>query len=149
MSYSASHNGEYERESVPQTARQVLRDVIELAELQLHLLRCDVKHCTTRVIGPAALLFGASAVLLLAAIPVALVAISLGIMEAGLPGWLAFAIVAAVTSVVAALLAVWAWDRCRAISTEFRRSRDELDNNIACLKRAAEAGREAIREPIS
>jgi len=39
MSYSAYHNGEHENGSVPHTARQVLRDVVELAELQWQLFR--------------------------------------------------------------------------------------------------------------
>ena len=90
-----------------------------------------------------ALLSAAAAMLLLGAIPVALAAIAMGLIAAGLPAGAAYAIVAVVSIIAAALLAVWAWNRYRAISAAFARSRQELANNIAWIKNAAGLAGEA------
>jgi len=124
-----------ESETITHSAGQVVRDIMTLVELQVKLFRNDVGDTAARFLRPAAI-FMAGVLLLLATIPVCLLAIAQVLMAIGLPAVAAYTLVALISLIVAGAMAVWAWQRFRTMPPAFTRSREELAQNIAWIKYA-------------
>lgn len=109
-------------------------DVASLIELQAKLAALDVKESTGRAVVPV-VLTAAAGVLVLAGVPVALLGVAdLLAPTLGVSAGVAKLITAAVTFVVAGLIAAVS---VRSLSRSFeplRRSREELTRNLAWLK---------------
>ncbi len=78
--------------------------------------------------------FTAGLVPLLAAIPLCLVAIALGLVAAGLPPVEAYALVAGLSLVAAATMVLWARQTIGKLPAAFARSREEFARNVAWVK---------------
>jgi len=110
-------------------------DIASLAELQVQLAAADAKESLGRAILPAILL-GAGVVFLLAALPVALIGVSMLLADAlGLthPGW-AYLIVAGVTAALTVVLVLIGLPRLSHAFASFIRTKEELSRNVAWIK---------------
>ena len=110
-------------------------DVSTLAELQMQLALTDLKVGLGRALLPVIIL-AVGAVLLLGAVPVALIGAS-ELLADGLDlahrGW-AYLIVAGVAMVLAALFALIAWPRLSGSLESLAPTREELSRNVAWVK---------------
>ena len=114
----------------------VARDVIELAELQARLFKLDVAASSARV-RTALILAGAGAVILCMGLLLALVVAALALIEfADWAPWIAFGTVALTVLVISAILLLSARGIARRGVFTWKRSRDELQQNIAWVKSA-------------
>lgn len=110
-------------------------DIASLAELQVQLAVADVKESIGRAIVPAVLL-GAGLVLLLAAVPVALIGVAMLLSDAlGFthPGW-AYLLVAGGVVVLTVLFVLIGLPMFLHAFRSFVRSKDELARNVAWVK---------------
>jgi multidrug efflux pump subunit AcrB len=122
-------------ETVGRSVGQVVHDIMNLAELQAELFKQDASEIVGRLMMPFAIM-AASLLLLVAALPICLIAIALGLMAAGLSGVVAFAIVAICSLMLVGILASWGWQRLRNTPPGFARSREELGCNLVWVKNA-------------
>lgn len=120
--------------AVASQAANVFGDALELAELQAKLAKADAANATIAAIRPAGLLIlGACAAL--ASLPV--LTLGLASMVAALTVltlWQSQLLVGALAAVAAAITIYVALRQMRRITTEFRRSADELAKNLAWAK---------------
>ena len=116
------------------STRMLLRDAVELAELQLQLFAADGRD-TARKSAPPVLTVIAGVTIFMSALPLLLVGLAYALVElAGFPIWLAM-FSSAVTGFViggAAVLVGLKWLRPQL--EIWRRSAGELKENIAFLK---------------
>ncbi len=124
-------------ETIRQTLGHVVQDLVVLAELQGQLFRNDARESMDRIARPVGVL-AASALLLAAAVLILLIAISEGLVAAGVPRAGAYAIVAIVGLAVAWGMALWAWRQFRQLPRPFAHSQEELVRNIAWIKSTLE-----------
>ncbi len=122
-----------ESPTVRHSVGRVVRDVLTLVELQGQLLKSDACEFTEQSVRPVAL-FAAGSLLLLATVPVCLLAIAEGLVAAGVWRGLAYGLVALASVALAAGMTAWAWGRLRGMPPLFARSRQELAENIALIK---------------
>ncbi len=122
-------------ETVTQSASQVVHDIVSLAELQAQLFKSDAQESVAGLMRPV-VMFAIAGLLLLAALPICLVAIALGLIALGLPSPAAFALVALAALCAAAGMALWARRRVKELPAAFSRSQEELVRNIAWIKDA-------------
>ncbi len=115
------------------SATAVARDLWSLAELQSQLMAADFRESRRRAM--AALVASViGLVILLAAMPIALVALAELLRMAGLSAPAGYGC-AALAAVVIAGGALWfAWRRLNAALTSFSRSRDELRRNLNAIR---------------
>jgi hypothetical protein len=120
--------------AVARNAGELLSDALTLAELQAKLLAIDVEDDLRKLIVPLALLT-AGAVMGWSCLPIVLVTIALGLMEAAeMAPWLAFLLALAMGAVLAAILVgsgVWF---LRNKLTFLSRSRTEWQQNVRWFK---------------
>lgn len=129
-------NGKAKRAApnVAQSFSGLAHDAIELAELQARLLKLDAQ-AAVRNGGTSLALAVLGACLLLGCMPVALVALGELLVEqlewsrAG-----AYAAAAAIGLAFSAGAGFAAWQRIRSAASSLRRSREELNYNIAWIK---------------
>ena len=124
-----------ETETVSHGIGRVAHDIVTLAELQAQLFKNDLHEATHRFTRPCAI-FTSGILLLLGTIPVALIAIALALIAAGLTPLAAYASVGLAGLIVAAALALRGWQRLCAMPPAFTRSREELAHNIVLIKDA-------------
>src|SRR5271165_3244741 len=124
-----------ESKTVTQSVGQVVHDIVALAELQVQLFKSDALETGQRFMQPMAV-FTLGILLLLATIPVCLIAVALGLVAVGLTPVAAFALVAIISIVAAGALTAWAWLRFHAMPAAFARSQEELARNITWIKDA-------------
>lgn len=126
--------------------RGLVGDVITLGELQVRLLQADLRDGRSQL-TQGIILLAISVTLLLASLPVALIALSYGIVEVyQLPMWAGFLISAAVGFVIGGIL-LWAGSRWLATSLAFfQRSGEEFSNNLKWLKHTSDpdTGRKTV-----
>ncbi|MCA9173008.1 MAG: phage holin family protein [Planctomycetales bacterium] len=123
-------------ESVTGGVSDVLHDVTELAELQVKLLAADSKAAVRRVALPAALV-ALGCCLALGSVPVMLFALSSAIQQfTRLPESATLALAAGGGMLLAGTLGALGWARIASSVDEFDRSRAELSQNIAWVKRS-------------
>jgi hypothetical protein len=129
-------NARAETEPVRQSIRRVFHDVVTLAGLHGQLLRSDVQEINEHIWGPITV-FVVGSLLLVATLPIALLAIIQALAAAGLSETAAFGAVAVISLAIAAGMMAWAWQRLRAMPPAFARSREELAQNINLISNAA------------
>ncbi len=134
-------NGRNDEHQLPPSAvagrfRIAASDVVTLVELQLKLLKADVRDGSRQIIG-SAILLAVAGVFALACFPVALVALALG-----MAGWfgishaLAFLFSFLIGLVVTCLTCLAAYLSLRKGIGIFDRSRTELVENVHWIKMA-------------
>jgi hypothetical protein len=110
------------------------RDLWELAELQCQLVRHDAREASSRAVLSLGLA-GAAIVFALAVVPMLLLAAGwLLINRLEVPHDIAFGIMALVALVVAALLAWTGWRALRNGMATFKRSGEEMGQNLRWIK---------------
>lgn len=115
-------------------AAEVTSDVLELAELQLKLVRLDAADAVKRVIWPTGLLVFAVC-MAIASLPVAFLGLAGGLEQvAGIEAWQAQLVVGALGVVIALVAVVVALRALSAAVTTFSRSTQELTKNVAWMK---------------
>ena len=124
-----------ESETVRQSIGHVVEDVVTLAELQARLFQSDACELMKRLARPLTVL-AAGALLLLATLPVCLLAIAAGLVAAGVPQAAAHGLVAVTSLVTVAGMTAWALRRFRALPPAFARSQEELADNLSWIKDA-------------
>ena len=116
-------------------ARQFAVDTLQLAELQVELLRTDMRGAA-KTSGRGVVIGLVSACLLLAATPVLLEAFAEWIVLAfDLPHAASLAIVGAVTVVIAGVLLWVAYNSCKQATSYLNRSREEFLRNLDWFKK--------------
>lgn len=131
-----SHNGAPtgKEPTVARSFSRLAHDAIELGELQAQLLTLDVRTLTSRM--KTALMFGvASLVVLLGAVPIALLALAELLVAAG--DWsrpTAVAAAAGVGVLAAVLLMAIGWRGLERGAGSLDRSREELKRNLDWIK---------------
>jgi len=114
-------------------ASAVLHDAITLAELQCQLLSADYRESKRRFTTAAvAMLLGV--LLLIAALPVALLALADVLVSAGFSAAAAHGLAALAATVVASVAALIGWRLARSAFAVFARSRDEFVKNLETLR---------------
>ena len=116
----------------------LVRDTVELAELQLQLFKADGREMTQKS-APPLLTMVAGVTVAMSALPLLLVGFAYALVEmAGLPVWLAM-VCSAVSGIVVGALAVFGGLRWLQPQLEiWRRSAAELKENVDFLKRSLE-----------
>jgi hypothetical protein len=115
-------------------ARQFAVDTLQLAELQVELLRTDMRGAA-KTTGRGIVIGLVSACLLLAATPVLLLAFAEWIVMAfELPHAASLAVVGAVTVVIAGVLLSVAYSTCKHATCYLNRSREEFLRNLEWFK---------------
>lgn len=109
-------------------------DIFALAELQFELLAEDAREALANAKRPFVLM-GAAFVVLLAALPVALIGIGWLLSLTGMHVGFAILITAGVAMIAAGIIGSIAWKRLQSATATFRRSADEFRANIAWVKR--------------
>lgn len=132
----SSQNGRkrFPPQSVVQDVGEFAHDVVTLAELQVELLKADLQDFLKRMLIPVCLI-ASSAMIVLGSIPIALAALALGLVAAGLSYGLAFLLTTLIGFGIAACLGIAAWKTSSKMTTLFDRSRGELSRNIKWVKR--------------
>jgi hypothetical protein len=122
------------RVDVTASVTGLAHDAIELAELQVRLLKLDVRSAARN--GQRGLALGVGGVcLLLGCVPVALLALAeVFVAQFGWSQAAALGAAAAIGLAASAVAAAAAWQRMRAGLSSLERSRDELNRNIAWIK---------------
>lgn len=114
-------------------ASAVLHDVWTLAELQCQLAAADYREGRRRALTALAAGVVGLAVLL-AAIPIALVALAELLVTADLSRPAAYGL-AALAAVIVATGALWlGWAKIKQAATSFSRSKEELGRNLTALR---------------
>lgn len=120
--------------NVAASVSSLAHDAIELAELQLKLLKLDTQ-AAARNGGMSLALVVVGVCLLLGCVPVALAALAeLFVAQFGWTRAAAYAASAAVGLALSAGAGTAAWMRVRSALASLQRSRDELERNIAWIK---------------
>ena len=123
-----------EQPGVANSFSELTHNVIELAELQAQLFSLDVKEISQNAGISIALVIG-SVCVLLGSVPVLLIALALALVE--LLHWspaVSYAVAAVVGILISAGIAGAAWTQFRNGMATMKRSREELNRNIAWLK---------------
>ena len=124
------------RRALTGNVAEVVRDVTELAELQVRLLAADSRSAVRRAAPPLLACAGGIG-LGLGSLPVALMALGYVLHEQ--LGWslpVSFATVAGGALMIASALVTAGWGSIGRSVHELDRSRNELAQNIAWVKRA-------------
>lgn len=108
-------------------------DLLTLSELQAELLKTDTQDCLKRLVVPAATVLFAM-VLLLGCVPIALTALALGLVEAGLSYWLAFLLSAGIGLAVGLAIGFIGWKLLTRTPVVFERSKVEFSSNFTWVK---------------
>jgi hypothetical protein len=127
----SSHN---QRVQESHSVKQLLTDLVELAELQIRLIRSDVRKSFALAVRPLVGLLLAG-VVLIGAIPVLLFAVA-SFLESQL-GWslaVAQLSIAGLAGLIGVLLLVAGIRSCRQCCRPIQRSLDELSENYTRLK---------------
>jgi uncharacterized membrane protein YqjE len=103
----------------------VLRGEIELAKIEL---KSSFKNLGTGVVG-----FAIAVVLLLLALPIALIALAEGLVAAHIWRWAAYLIVFGLMLVIAALSALMGWRKVKRVRPP-RRTIDTTKSTVAALR---------------
>jgi membrane protein DedA with SNARE-associated domain len=123
--------------AVARSAGELLADALTLLELQARLLKIDAEDDLKKLILPA-VLFVAGAVLGLSCLPIAMVALALGLVAAaGFEPWLAFLIALCGGGVISAALVAMGIALLRSRLTFLPRSRAEWQQNVNWFKSVA------------
>lgn len=138
-----------ERNGSPQTAPNALardvgefaHDVLTLAELQAQLLVTDLRECSRRGLVPGLVLL-AGVALGLSCIPIALVVLSLLLVEVFETSYATGFLLAMIAgAILSALLCVSGWFQFRKRLAVLRRSQEELVRNVRWIKKVLERNR--------
>ncbi|MCA9144494.1 MAG: phage holin family protein [Planctomycetaceae bacterium] len=113
-------------------------DLLTLSELQAELLKTDTHDCLKRLIAPVVALLSAL-VLLLGCVPIALTALALGLVEAGLSYWLGFLLSAAIGLAGGSAIGFTGWKLLTRTPVVFERSKVEFSSNFAWVKQVLSA----------
>ena len=122
-------------DTVRQSVNQVVHDLATLAELQGLLFQNDAREFAGRIVRPAVVLV-AGMLVLLATVPVGLLAIAECLVAAGVPRAVALVLVAVLSAAGAAGMVMWVWRHFQRMPPAFTPSREELKRNIAWIKDA-------------
>ncbi|REK18801.1 MAG: phage holin family protein [Planctomycetota bacterium] len=126
---------QYPHKGLGRSLADLKDDVVSLAELQWQLLMQDCQAAVRGSIVPTAVA-AVGVVLIGCAIPVALLGAARLLVEAGLPLAWSMLAVAGGTALVGAMAGYFGMRSARRSIRSFDRSRGELNQNIAWLKRA-------------
>jgi hypothetical protein len=113
---------------------ELAHDVVELAELQAKLLSLDAASAWERIrVGVVLVIVGAC--VLLGSLPVVLLSLAEALAEYALwPRTAALAAAGGIGLVAAGVILGLAWYRLKTMMAAFRRSQEELSQNVAWLK---------------
>jgi hypothetical protein len=140
MRETMDKNGEIRPAQMGGNVAGVIRDVVELGELQVRLLVNDTKSVVRKSIVPLILMVAAASTLL-GAIPIALLALSEALTtEVGLARPLSLLISAIVAVVLAVALYYLGRWRLRQSVHQLDSSREELAQNAAWFKQVIGSG---------
>jgi len=115
------------------SATALLRDVWTLAELQCKLVAADFQESRRRAVAAVvAIVIGLT--ILLAGMPIALIALAKLLVTAGLSEPAAYGCAALAALVVAAGVLWFGWRRLNTALATFARSRDELGRNLSAIQ---------------
>lgn len=123
-----------EQPGVANSVSELTHNAIELAELQAKLFSLDVKETSQNAGISIGLVIG-SVCILLGSVPVLLIALALALVE--LLDWspaVSYAVAGLVGILISAGIAAAAWTQFRSGMAMMKRSRDELNRNVAWLK---------------
>lgn len=119
---------------VARNMAEVAHDAIKLAELQVALLKMELRDFLRAAATPVVLLLF-SFLLILGCIPVVLLGLAYMLVDfAGLSPALATCSVGAIGVVGAGLAAVWGAQKLRAVALALERSRGEFQRNLDWVK---------------
>lgn len=122
------------RRSMTRNLGHVAHDLMTLGELQLELLKSDVRESMHRIV-PASVMMIAGAVLAVGTVPVILISLGHAIaLWSGLTLAASFAISAVLGLIVAAVVAYAGYRSISRALTTFERSKRELIRNVQWLK---------------
>jgi uncharacterized membrane protein YqjE len=123
-----------EQPGVANSVAEMTHNAIELAELQAKLFSLDVKETSQNAGISIGLVIG-SVCILLGSVPVLLIALALALVE--LLGWspaVSYAVAGLVGILISVGIAAAAWTQFRTGMATMKRSREELNRNVAWLK---------------
>lgn len=115
------------------SATALFRDVWTLAELQCKLMAADFQESRRRAVAAVvAIVVGLA--MLLAVMPIALIALAKLLVTAGLSEPAAYGCTALAALVVAAGVLWFGWRKLNTAMATFARSRDELGRNLSAIQ---------------
>jgi hypothetical protein len=127
--------------NVAASFNDLAHDAIELAELQTRLLKLDAQ-AAAREGGVSLVLVIAGVCLLLGCVPIALAALAeLFVAQFDWSRTIAFAAAAGVGLGLSAIIGTAAWYEVRSALSSLKRSRDELNRNLAWIKSNLKRGK--------
>lgn len=133
-------------EGVSKNIGEFVGDVISLGEMQAQLLAIDAKEAASKSVVPFLCGLGGLA-LAFGSVPVLLLAIGWCLIDrAGFPTDLAFLTSSAIGILVAAGLAVFAWQRLKETVPIATRSSDDMSQNLRWIKHALQKRRKVTSE---
>lgn len=128
-------------EGVSKNLGEFVGDVISLGEMQAQLVAIDAREAATKSVMPSLCGIGGLA-FAVGSVPILLLAIGWCLIErAGFPADLAFLTSFTIGILVAAGLAVFAWQRMKEVAPIATRSADELSQNLRWIKHALQKRR--------
>jgi len=120
--------------AVARNLHLLAHDVVELVELQSAMAKLEMQDWWKRLITPGVLLV-VSVIVALGCIPIFLFSAAHGLAEAAsMSLWLALLIVAAVSALLAGVLALVGWKKLVACQAPLRQSKQELGRNLRWIK---------------
>jgi len=110
-------------------------DIMSLAELEFQLFKIDCREGRKQMLIPVAMLLVAG-IVAVGTVPIALILIAeLLVQSAGLSRAVALSIAVLIGLIVTMGIGVVGWSYIRGVARVFERSREELNRNMAWIKR--------------
>jgi len=110
-------------------------DIMSLAELEFQLFKIDCREGRKQMLIPVAMLLVAG-IVAVGTVPIALILIAeLLVQSAGLSRAVALSIAVLIGLIVTMGIGVVGWSYLRRVARVFKRSREELNRNMAWIKR--------------
>jgi len=114
---------------------ELMDDIMSLAELEFQLFKIDCREGRKQMLIPVAMLLVAGTVAV-GTVPIALILIAeLLVQSAGLSRAVALSIAVLIGLIVTMGIGVVGWSYIRGVARVFERSREELNRNMAWIKR--------------